>query len=128
MPASLRIDPWQKEPDTRSGEAPEALRGTVTATGLTVGARYAWYRWDSPEAVGDYDEANQTALEEKLSSDLGLDSADVNLTVSAGSVVLRFLIGTEGHDDAQQIAIAADAAYGDASAASALLEIGRAHV
>ena len=25
MPASLRIDPWKSEPDTRSGEQPEAL-------------------------------------------------------------------------------------------------------
>merc|ERR1740130_474348 len=44
MPASLRIDPWQSEPDTRSGDKAEALKGTVTATELTTGAAYDIYR------------------------------------------------------------------------------------
>ena len=44
--ASLHIDPWKSEPDTRSGEKPEALKGTLTATGLTAGAKYDIYRWD----------------------------------------------------------------------------------
>lgn len=49
-PASLRVQPWASEPDTRAGDAPEPLQGTLTATGLEAGAAYAVYRWD---AVGD---------------------------------------------------------------------------
>jgi hypothetical protein len=45
--ASLKIHPWMREPDTRSGEKPEALKGTLTATGLTKGASYDIYRWDT---------------------------------------------------------------------------------
>eukprot|EP00656_Telonema_subtile_P038356 TRINITY_DN4310_c0_g1_i1.p1 TRINITY_DN4310_c0_g1~~TRINITY_DN4310_c0_g1_i1.p1 ORF type:complete len:357 (-),score=102.69 TRINITY_DN4310_c0_g1_i1:138-1208(-) len=45
--ASLHIDPWLSEPDTRSGKAPEALKGTVTATDLTEGSKYDIYRWDT---------------------------------------------------------------------------------
>jgi hypothetical protein len=45
--ASLHIEPWESEPDTRSGKKPEALMGTVTATGLTTGAAYDVYRWDT---------------------------------------------------------------------------------
>jgi len=57
MPASLHIDPWQSEPDTRSGKKPEALQGTLTVTGLTVGKQYDIYRWDSvKEAFSDYSE------------------------------------------------------------------------
>lgn len=47
MPASLHIDPWVSEPDTRSGEEPEALQGTLTATELTEGEVYDIYRWDT---------------------------------------------------------------------------------
>merc|ERR1712072_43871 len=55
MPASLHIDPWKSEPDTRSGDKPEALKGTLTVTGLSVGAKYDIYRWDSvKEAFTEY--------------------------------------------------------------------------
>ena len=46
-PASLHIQPWAHEPDTRSGAAPGPLQGTLTARELTVGAAYDVYRWDS---------------------------------------------------------------------------------
>ena len=46
-PASLAVDPWKREPDTRSGEKPVALTGTLTATELTVGSAYDIYRWDT---------------------------------------------------------------------------------
>ena len=46
-PASLKVDPWMKEPDTRSGEDPDAMQGTLTATELEVGESYDIYRWDS---------------------------------------------------------------------------------
>lgn len=51
MPASLHINPWKEEPDTRSGEKPEALTGTLTVTGLTPGSKYEIYRWDTVEAA-----------------------------------------------------------------------------
>ena len=54
-PASLAIDPWKREPDTRSGAKPEALKGTLTATELTAGAAYDVYRWDSVAAALTYD-------------------------------------------------------------------------
>ena len=62
-PASLAIDPWQREPDTRNGTdhghaggapnpgcltcAPVPLKGTLTARELTVGKAYDIYRWDT---------------------------------------------------------------------------------
>ena len=61
MAASLRVAPFLSEPDTRSGEAPESLRGTVTATGLTPGAAYDVYRWDDVENVGTFDDAHKSA-------------------------------------------------------------------
>jgi len=51
MPASLSISPWQKEPDTRSGEKPTVLTGTLTVTGLTAGTKYDIYRWDTVDAA-----------------------------------------------------------------------------
>ena len=57
MPALLRINPWQREPDTRRGEKPEALQGTLTVTGLSTGSHYEIYRWDSVQpAFEDYSE------------------------------------------------------------------------
>ena len=55
VPAYLHIQPWKSEPDTRSGEQPEALKGTLTATGLTAGDAYTIYRWDSVEAAFTYE-------------------------------------------------------------------------
>jgi len=55
MPASLHINPWKSEPDTRSGQQPESLKGTLTVTGLSAGMTYAIYRWDTTaEAFADY--------------------------------------------------------------------------
>ena len=50
LPLSLKVDPWQREPDFRQHEAPIHLSGTVTAERLSAGAQYDIYRWDS---VGD---------------------------------------------------------------------------
>lgn len=47
LPLSLSIDPWHSEPNTRAGEAPIALIGTLTATDLIVGSQYHIYRWDT---------------------------------------------------------------------------------
>ena len=46
MPVSLQINPWKSEPDIRSGKKGEALQGTLTVTGLTIGTKYDIYRWD----------------------------------------------------------------------------------
>jgi len=54
MPAFLHVQPWKQEPDTRSGEKPTALMGTLTATGLTAGAAYDIYRWDSVDLAFTY--------------------------------------------------------------------------
>ena len=64
MPASLAVDPWKQEPDTRSGQKPVPLKGTLTVTGLTAGATYAIYRWDTvAEAFTDYsDDARRTSF------------------------------------------------------------------
>merc|ERR1711871_1754952 len=54
MQASLHIDPWKSEPDLRSGRAPEELKGTLTATGLTIGESYDIYRWGSSAEAFTY--------------------------------------------------------------------------
>mmetsp|Transcript_5581 Transcript_5581/g.8362 ORF Transcript_5581/g.8362 Transcript_5581/m.8362 type:complete len:199 (+) Transcript_5581:254-850(+) len=54
-PASLHVEPWLSEPDTRSGKAPEALKGKVTATELTAGSTYDIYRWDTVAQAFTYD-------------------------------------------------------------------------
>ena len=41
------VNPWMREPDTRSGQKPDAMKGTLTARDLTAGAIYLIYRWDS---------------------------------------------------------------------------------
>ena len=56
VPASLHIDPWKSEPDTRAGARPEALQGTLTARGLTAGRAYIIYRWDSVDKAFTYDD------------------------------------------------------------------------
>ena len=61
MPAYLHIQPWKSEPDLRSGEPSEALKGTLTATGLTTGATYAIYRWDNVTTAFSYTEAFKKA-------------------------------------------------------------------
>merc|ERR1711865_146784 len=53
LPLSLTVDPVN-EPDTRTGSKPKALSGTLTATDLTAGTKYAIYRWGSVEAAFDY--------------------------------------------------------------------------
>jgi len=59
VPASLSISPWASEPDTRSGDRPEEITGTLTMSGLTVGAKYDIYRWDSAEEAFAYKDANK---------------------------------------------------------------------
>jgi len=61
VPAYLHVQPWKSEPDTRSGESPEGLQGTLTATGLSAGATYIIYRWDSVKTAFTYDDQYKKA-------------------------------------------------------------------
>eukprot|EP01063_Lacrimia_lanifica_P034686 TRINITY_DN6473_c0_g1_i1.p1 TRINITY_DN6473_c0_g1~~TRINITY_DN6473_c0_g1_i1.p1 ORF type:complete len:327 (+),score=45.49 TRINITY_DN6473_c0_g1_i1:219-1199(+) len=57
MAASLSISPSRSEPDTRAGQKPAPITGTLTATGLTSGAKYDIYRWDSAATAFTYTDA-----------------------------------------------------------------------
>jgi len=73
----LTIDPWEREPDTRNGTdhtgcltcAPVPLKGTLTATELSVGKAYDIYRWDSVDMaftyIDEYKKASFTADADK---------------------------------------------------------------
>jgi hypothetical protein len=54
LPASLKVEPHLQEPDTRSGEKPTALQGTLTVKELTEGSSYDIYRWDTVEDAFTY--------------------------------------------------------------------------
>merc|ERR1712003_408850 len=41
LPVSLSVNPWQSEPDTRNGQKPVQLTGTLHIEGLTAGQHYA---------------------------------------------------------------------------------------
>ena len=63
VPSSLQIKPFRSEPDTRSGEKPEALTGSLTATELAVGMKYDVYRWDTVKEAFTYsDEYKKTSF------------------------------------------------------------------
>jgi len=57
IPATLAIQPYKSEPDTRSGEKPEALKGTLTVSELKKGDSYVIYRWDTVEDAFTYSDA-----------------------------------------------------------------------
>jgi hypothetical protein len=54
VPASLQVQPFLREPDLRSGQKPEQLTGTLTASGLTSGSSYDVYRWGSSATAFTY--------------------------------------------------------------------------
>lgn len=54
LPLSLSIDPWQKEPEPREGGKPNQITGTLTVEGLTKGAKYDIYRWDTTDEAFTY--------------------------------------------------------------------------
>ena len=86
-PASLHIDPWEREPDTRSGEDPNEIRGTLTATELKEGETYTIYRWDSvKEALTYSDEYIKTSF--KATSDTFVYEDDKSF-LSNGSTYYR---------------------------------------
>lgn len=51
---SLSISPSASEPDTRAGEPPKPIHGTVTISDVTPGSTYHLYRWDSVEDALTY--------------------------------------------------------------------------
>jgi hypothetical protein len=51
FPLSLSTPGSVSEPDVRMGQSPSSLTGTVTVTGLTVGASYILYRYNSTAAL-----------------------------------------------------------------------------
>eukprot|EP00658_Telonema_sp_P-2_P078048 TRINITY_DN7219_c0_g3_i2.p1 TRINITY_DN7219_c0_g3~~TRINITY_DN7219_c0_g3_i2.p1 ORF type:complete len:200 (-),score=20.69 TRINITY_DN7219_c0_g3_i2:163-762(-) len=55
---SLDVDS-NTEPDTRSGQSPGALQGTVTVSKLKPGEQYDLYRWDDVESAFDYAKATK---------------------------------------------------------------------
>jgi len=66
VPASLAIQPYLSEPDTRAGQTASALKGTLTVTELTVGLSYDIYRWDSVEDAFTYsDNFKKTTFQAK---------------------------------------------------------------
>jgi len=54
LPVSLTVDGWKEEPDTRTGDSPTQMTGTLTMEGLEAGQAYALYRWNSIESAFDY--------------------------------------------------------------------------
>lgn len=51
LPVSLSTDGAVSEPDTRQGQPPAALHGTVTVSGLTSGTSYVLYRYNGTAAL-----------------------------------------------------------------------------
>jgi hypothetical protein len=59
--ASLNIQPWKSEPDTRTGSSPNKMTGTLTVEGLTKGTKYDIYRWDSTKEAFTYTDEYKTS-------------------------------------------------------------------
>jgi hypothetical protein len=87
VPASLKIQPYLFEPDTRSGKKPEELQGTLTATELTIGAAYDIYRWDSVEEAFTY--SQQYKIATFTSSSSAYVHTDVKTFSSGGTTYYR---------------------------------------
>jgi hypothetical protein len=94
MDLSLAVEPWQREPDTRSGASPSQLSGTITVEGLTVGAAYAIYRWDSVESAFDYSQA--TVVHNFKAADTTEVFADPTTILSSGVTYYRCLPDSSG--------------------------------
>ena len=54
QPAYLHVQPWLREPDTRSGDQPSELQGTLTVSGLVDEHEYQIYRWDTVKDAFNY--------------------------------------------------------------------------
>jgi len=56
LPASLHIEPSNSEPNTRTGEDPVPLKGTLYLSGLNIGVSYDIYRWNTVEDAFAYND------------------------------------------------------------------------
>jgi len=59
VPVSLAISPYTSEPDTRDGDKPTGITGTLTISKLAAGSKYDIYRWDSADEAFVYKAANK---------------------------------------------------------------------
>jgi len=90
VPASLKIDPWQSEPDIRAGATGEELQGTLTVSGLESGKKYAIYRWDSVDTAFTY---TDTYLKTSFTaSDEEYEYKDDTSFISSGSTYYRCVV------------------------------------
>merc|ERR1719352_245625 len=90
IPASLAIEPYASEPDTRSGEKPEALKGTLTVTELTAGKTYDIYRWDSVKDAFTYsDNFKKTSFQAKTDKFVYVDDKSFQ---SDGTIYYRCVL------------------------------------
>lgn len=87
LPLSLKVEPYDREPDVRTGSAPEPLKGTVTVDGLAKGQRYAIYRWDSVELALNYDQPS--SVHRFTASDAGEVYEDPTTLLSDGTTYYR---------------------------------------
>ena len=71
LPASLHIEPSDSEPDTRNGENPVPLKGTLYVSGLNLGVFYDIYRWDTIDDAFMYSDEYKKAT---------FQAGDVNFT------------------------------------------------
>lgn len=55
LPLSMKVHP-RDEPDTRTGHPPTQVTATLTASGLTEGAKYDIYRWGSVKEAFTYND------------------------------------------------------------------------
>merc|ERR1712118_286349 len=74
--STLHVHPWLKEPDTRSGQKPEALTGTLTASGLVEGTTYDIYRWDSVKDAPTYSDSFKKTSFKATSDTFVYDDSD----------------------------------------------------
>ena len=94
VPTSLHVEPWRSEPDTRSGEKPESLKGTLKISELVEGETYDIYRWDSvKEALTYSDDYVKTSF--KASSDTR-EYEDETSFQSDGTTYYRVVLSKEG--------------------------------
>merc|ERR1712087_1013154 len=90
LPLSLTVDPWQSEPDTRRGQRPTQLTGTLHIEGLTAGQKYSVYRWDSVEAAFDY--TRPTSVHRFTASGSTETYTDPKTFISSGVAYYRCLM------------------------------------
>lgn len=89
----LTVDPWESEPDTRRGQSPTQLTGTVHISGLAAGAKYAVYRWDTVESAFDYSSA--TSVHRFTASASTQTYTDPKTFISSGTTYYRCVADTE---------------------------------